>query len=291
MLTYKHICVGLLFLGLNTGLNAQAMKVSVQAHGYGGAENENSLTENQMILVEGGTFEMGSEDVGAFEDEGPVHQVKLDNYLIAQYEVTFAEYDMFCAYTNRKQPDDQGWGRGKRPVINVSWYDAIEFCNWRSTYEGLMPCYTINEDKTVTCNWAANGYRLPTEAEWEYAARGGKKSREFLFAGSDNAHHVAWYWDNSTKKTQPVGEKRANELGIYDMTGNVWEWVWNADHKYKEVKEPLYNPTQPEQGNTRILRGGSWLNRAYGLRTTFRRDDNPNYRFGDYGFRVVRKAP
>ena len=131
-----------------------------------------------MVLVPGGTFNMG--DVMNDNEEAnekPVHTVTLSDFYLATHELTFAEYEAFCTATGHEKPDDSDWGRNRRPVINVSWYDAVAYCNWRSQQEGLQEVYTIN-DEQVSANWNANGYRLPTEAEWEYAARQrGKKVR------------------------------------------------------------------------------------------------------------------
>ena len=133
-----------------------------------------------MVFVEGGTFDMGSDQL---EDEKPVHKVTLRSFMIGKYEVTFTEYDAYCQATGNSRPSDWNWGRGNRPVINVSWYDAVAYCNWRSQKEGLTSCYAIN-GTNVTYNAGANGYRLPTEAEWECAARGGNKSRGYTYSGS-----------------------------------------------------------------------------------------------------------
>jgi sulfatase modifying factor 1 len=237
---------------------------------------------------------MGSpaSESGRGNDEGPQHEVRHTAFSIGQYELTFDEYDTFCWATGRAKPADSGWGRGKRPVINVSWNDAVEYCNWRSTKEGLKPCYTIN-GASVSCDFSANGYRLPTEAEWEYAAKGrpqaGSLASNAVYAGSAELDSVAWYSGNSGKKTQPVGQKRANALGLYDMAGNVWEWCWDwyAGDYYR--KSPSADPTGASSGGGRVRRGGDWFNDASNARSANRDFNGPGYRFIFLGFRVLRR--
>lgn len=156
---------------------------------------------------------------------------------IGKYEVTFDEYISFCNDYEKSIPADEGWGQGTRPVINISWYDAVEYCNWLSGQEGLNPAYTYTQDGWVLKDNPYNleGYRLPTENEWQYAARGGSGEKATLYAGSDQLDVVGWYDENSGSKTHPVGEKQANELGIYDMSGNVWEWTNSFSTNYPKI--------------------------------------------------------
>jgi formylglycine-generating enzyme required for sulfatase activity len=186
------------------------------------------------------------------------------------------------------------------PVEHVSWYDCIEFCNKLSLMGGFTPCYEIrkgepdpnNNNKTdnikwtVICNWEATGYRLPTEAEWEFAAKGGNNSNYFPFAGGDNVNNACWYKDNSQYKTHPVGQKTSNELGLFDMSGNVWEWVWDWYDAYKE--EAFQNPRGPEIGAYRVLRGGSWADNPNYQRAAGRGKENPTGRYTSIGLRIVR---
>ncbi len=238
-----------------------------------------------MIFVEGGTFQMGSSY--GDEDEKPIHSVSISGFYIGKYEVTFNEYDEFCTATKRYKPSTQGWGANRRPVINVTWFDAIDYCNWKSQKEGLTPCYTISESN-VTCNFQANGYRLPTEAEWEYAARGGNESRGYIYAGSNNISDVGWYSVNSGSKTHIVGEKKENELGIFDMSGNVKEWCWDwwSDNFYSESISK--DPKGPSDGILRIIRGGSYSNEENYHRTASRNRNDARKRFNLNGFRLVR---
>ena len=202
-----------------------------------------------MVLVKGGTYWQSPELRDGPGPEKQPRQVTVKDFYIGKYEVTFAEYDAFCLFTGRNMPKDNGWSRGLHPVINVSWQDAIDYCNWRSELEGLQRVYAGRGMET-SCNFDANGYRLPTEAEWEYAAKGGAESKDFKFSGGNDADAVAWYKGNSKQRTHPVGAKLSNELGLYDMSGNVEEWCWDAYYWRDEY-------TKPEK-SMRACRGGSW---------------------------------
>ncbi len=258
---------------------------------------------DHMVFVQGGTFQMGSKD--GYDNEKP-HSVTLSDYYIARHEVTFEEYDRFCQATGKKKPDDEGWGRGKRPAISVSWYDAIEYCNWRSSQDGLTPVYSINKltkdpnnksriDKlkwTVTINWQANGYRLPTEAEWEYAAR--SRGKDHKWAGTSSESQLTSFANGTGETdgyeyTSPVGTFKANDLGLFDMSGNVREWCWDWYGSYSRNSNS--NPKGPNKGSYRVLRGGSWLNGPAYLRCANRLYSYPDNRFNDFGFRLSRAAP
>jgi len=246
----------------------------------------------EMVLVEAGTFQMGSTD--GPDNEQPVHTVRITrSFYIAEYAVTFEEYDRFCEDTNRSKPDDTGRARGQQPVIDVTWYDAAVYCNWLSEKEGLTPCYS-GRGKATECDFSANGYRLPTEAEWEYAARGGQKSRGAIYAGSNDPDEVAWYAANSENQIHPVGQKAPNELGLYDMSGNLYEWCWDwygadyyASSPTDDPKGPPPLPAMTPRGPERVRRSGSWREDAESIRITFRSFDYVSY-VGDNGFRVVR---
>jgi len=222
-----------------------------------------------MITVEGGSFQMGDEVGDSSDPSSPVHTVTLTyDFDIGKYEVTFEEYDAFCLATGRSAPEDNGWGRLERPVINVSWLDAIAYCNWLSEQEGLMVSYDATGnllDRTGNITFditEVEGYRLPTEAEWEYAARGGPISRGYLYAGSDNLEEVAWWDGNSLGQTHTYGGKFGNELALFDMSGNVAEWCYDsASSEYTPFEEinPIGNVLKGTPGDTRyIARGGCW---------------------------------
>ena len=233
-----------------------------------------------LVFVEGGTFQMGSKD--GESDEKPVHSVTVKSFSIAQYEVTQKEWVEIMGSNPSKFKGDT------LPVENVSWFNAVEYCNRRSQKEGLKHVYSGSGDSTL-CDWDANGYRLPTEAEWEYAARGGNKdSLSYDFSGSNDVNSVAWYWSNSKANTKPVGTKQPNSLGLYDMSGNVYEWCWDrySDNYYK--KSPSDNPRGPVKGSERVRRGGGHNSFTQDQRVTYRDDVSPSSRSSNLGFRVVR---
>ncbi len=254
-----------------------------------------------MVFIEKGSFNMGDIWGDGESNEKPTHKVTLTyDFYMGKYEVTFNEYDAFCEATSKSKPNDQGWGRGSRPVILVSWWDAIAYCNWLSQKEALPVAYRLRGEPSEGQMLDANGnvttditkvigYRLPTEAEWEYAARGGKHHSPYKYSGSDNVNDVAWYWGNAGRKTQEVGKKSPNELGLYDMSGNVWEWCsdWYGNYS-SSAQTNLYNSTA---GSYRVLRGGSWNNGATRVRVSRRSNDGPTYAYNYLGFRIARTVP
>lgn len=251
------------------------------------AEESKSEMNSQMVYVQGGTFQMGDTFGDGYNYEKPVHQVNIRSFFIGKYAVTFAEYDAFCDATGREKPSDQGWGRGDRPVINVTWYDAVEYCNWRSKKDGLKPAYK-SKGMDVSCDFGASGYRLPTEAEWEYAAKGGNRSMEYKYSGSNEIDAVAWYIANSGDMTHPVGQKQPNELGIYDMSGNVYNWCWDwYDVKYYQYSD-TNNPTGPQSGGFRVARGSCYGGKVKNERSVVRFCVPPFVPGPILGFRLVR---
>ncbi len=223
--------------------------------------------EPKMVFIKGGTFHMGSNE--GDDDEKPAHSVTISDFYIGKYEVTFVEYDAFCESTGREKPNDNGWGRGNRPVINVSWNDATAYCKWLS--------------KQTNKN-----YSLPTEAEWEYAADGSSTHQKWAGTnGESSLSNYAWYDDNSGSKTHPVGSKSPNKLGLYDMSGNVWEWCsdWYKSDYYKN--SPSYNPKGASNSSYRVVRGGGWGSNATYCRVAIRGDDFPTNSSHYIGFRVV----
>ena len=267
--------------------------ISVRANGVAAATfsyvprpDYGSRAIRDEILVEAGTFSMGTPS-GGDDDERPVHRVTLDSFFMMKTEVTFSDYVAFARATGRELPNDRGWGRGDRPVIYVNWYDAIAYANWLSERDDLDPAYRIS-GTDVTWNRTANGWRLPTEAEWEYAARGGQSARETTYAGSNSAGSVAWYSSNPGSKTRPVAGKQPNELGLYDMSGNVWEWCWDWYDSDYYANSPSDNPIGPGSGTYRVLRGGCWYCYASYTRVANRDRDSPSTRYYNGGFRLVR---
>ncbi len=248
----------------------------------------------EMILVKAGTFKMGNDN--SFSNESPVHKVTITrDYYMSKYEVTYEMYDQYTSATKSRKAHPNIKNRGLRPVEGVNWFDAISFCNWLSKRDGLTPAYNIMGNLT-TCDFNATGYRIPTEAEWEYAARGGQKSKGYIHSGSNNPDEVAWYDGNANGDYKPVGLKKPNELGIHDMNGNMWEWCWDwYDPKYysnspkldpkgpKTIPDNQISPHDPE----RSRRSGRWLNIADNIKVSSRSADFSRYE-GDNGIRLVR---
>jgi formylglycine-generating enzyme len=211
----------------------------------------------EMVYVEGGSFKMGSHIT---DYEQPIHTVTLSPFWIGKYPVTVEQYEAYCKDTGVRMPDNNTVSLC--PVVNVNWKDAVEYTKWLSKKTGKR-------------------YRLPTEAEWEFAAKGGNRSKGYIYAGSNNIDEVAWR--NSV--LHPVGKKKANELGLYDMSGNVWEWCndWEGTYSAK----PQTNPTGPNSGSDRINRGGSAGNDPDDCRIARRAFDTPSAKYIILGFRVV----
>ncbi|GJQ31424.1 MAG: hypothetical protein HBSAPP04_02630 [Ignavibacteriaceae bacterium] len=241
---------------------------------------ESKLVE--MIEVEGGTFLMGAtpeQGEEAEDAERPVHRVTLSSYLIGKYPVTQALWESITGSNPSK------FKGPNRPVEQVSWFEAVEFCNKLSEKEGLQIAYSGSGDNII-CDFNANGYRLPTEVEWEYAAREGNQSRGYKYSGSNDLDAVGWYDDNSGGETKEVGKKQPNELGIHDMSGNVWEWCWDWYGDYSSSSQT--DSRGPNSGSRRVVRGGGWYNGAGYCRVARRGRFNPDYEFSALGFRLVR---
>ncbi len=266
---------------------------------------QQNIKAPEMVFVKGGTFQIGSKDSDAYNNEQPIHLVTVNDFFIGKYEVTNEQFCDFLndygsyqvksgTYTgyNIIYTDSMGiqkignkWipanGYAKNPVISVTWYGANEYCKWLSRKTG-------------------HTYRLPTEAEWEYAAGGGQNSPLSKGAGGiinlqkwsgtcneNNLGNYAWYWDNSGGGTHPVGTKLPNELGIYDMSGNVWEWCNDWYGEYSSYSQT--NPQGPSSGSNRVIRGASWNNDAYCCRVAYRDYMDPCLVNDNLGFRVVRE--
>ena len=245
------------------------------------------IDTTKFVLVEGGTYKMGT-DNPVEKPESPAHTVSISSFYLGKTEVTFEDFDKYTSATGKDTVTSGAWGRGKQPVFMVSWYDAINYCNWLSEKEKLSKYYKIDSAKNVVIVDTAKGYRLPTEAEWEYAARGGRKTKDLPFAGGDVINNVGWYIDNAGGQTHPVAQKPANELGFYDMTGNVFEWVWDwyNDNTYAEVAGN--DPRGPKTGSYRVMRGGAWFSYGKWAQVTTRQNHDPNFRQNSVGFRVAR---
>ena len=243
-----------------------------------------------MVKVEGGKFLMGSKDDNriAENDEQKQHEVKVNSFEINKLEVSVWEWKDYCKKTKQAMPLQPAWGwSDNNPITNITWYDAIKYCNWLSKEDGLTPAYKL-AGPNVICDFNADGYRLPTEAEWEYAAKGGHKTKSNFFAGGNNSNDIAWFIKNSDKKPHSVGTKLPNELGIHDMSGNVWEWCWDWYNKDYYKVEDTDNPKGPIRGEKRTVRGGSWDSQENYLRTANRISTSPDKTNEFYGFRIAR---
>lgn len=218
----------------------------------------------QMVKIQGGTFQMGATSEQGNDisiNEKPIHSVTLSDYHIGQTQVT---QELWQAVMGSNPSEFKG--DSQCPVENVSWNDCMEFIAKLNRLTG-------------------KNFRLPTEAEWEYAARGGSKSRGYKYSGNNNPDLVAWYDGNSINKTHPVAQKQANELGLYDMSGNVWEWC--SDWYGEYINEVQTNPTGPITGTDYVQRGGSWENGSIGVRVSRRSPGTPALRGCYYGLRLA----
>jgi formylglycine-generating enzyme required for sulfatase activity len=258
---------------------------------------------DNLVLIEGGTFQNSKSNYAG-------KSLTLPDFYLGKYEVTQKEWAEVMGRNPAQFPGDD------RPVEMVSWYDCIEYCNQRSLKEGLTPCYAIERDRkdpanqtaidgvkwTVTLNPAANGYRLPTEAEWEYAASGGRLSRGFIYSGSDDINQVAWFWQNAGdqpldgswmwrrleqnhNQTKPVGAKAPNELGLYDLSGNVREWCWDW---FGDLGPDGAATSHSTDETGRVWKGGGWIGGDFCCASSFRASFEASGRGPDQGLRVCR---
>jgi len=282
------------------GTGTAIITVTTVSGGFQDSCEVNASRLLNMVWVAGGYFNMGSSAADADTSEQPVHQVTLSGFYMGVYQITQEQYNVIMG----SNPANFASAGSLSPVEQVSWYDALVFCNRLSIKEGLTPAYNISGNTnpdywgtvpaTDSPGWNAvvlvsdsNGYRLPTEAQWEYAAKGGSGSPgNFVFAGSNDHNTVAWYSGNSENKTRAVGGKSPNNLGIYDMSGNVWEWCWDRYGVY--TSNAATDPDGASTGIFRVVRGGSWGSDRQNLRSSSRNVEIPSYRHSDLGFRVVR---
>ncbi|MBN2136582.1 MAG: formylglycine-generating enzyme family protein [Sedimentisphaerales bacterium] len=246
------------------------------------AEESNAESGREMVLLAGGRFTMGD----AKEVDAAPHEVAVSSFYMDKRLVTQAEYERVMG----KNPSR--WKAPGNPVEQVRWSDAVRYCNARSRLEGFEPCYDL---QSWECNFDANGYRLPTEAEWEYACRSGTKTAYSFGNSPSQLKDYAWFEDNSGSKPHPAGQKRPNPWGLYDMHGNVWEWCndfYGVDYYQQSPEE---NPKGPKAGESKVVRGGAWKFSADSCRSGYRYNEDPGYvdacfGYDIYGFRCVRNT-
>lgn len=218
-----------------------------------------SFTDYPMVTISAGEVALRDDRIKK------TWTVAVDSFLLAPVPVTV---ELYCSLL-RKEAELNF--EAQAPIVEVSWNDAVLFCNLLSQQSGLQKCYSISNDgETVICNWEANGYRLPTEAEWQYACKAGTTGYRY-----GELEEIAWYQENSVERIHEVGKKLPNAWGLYDMLGNVWEWCWD-----------LYDAEV--YGSYRVFRGGSWAEKARGCGATCRRRSHPTFRIDDLGFRLAR---
>jgi formylglycine-generating enzyme required for sulfatase activity len=232
----------------------------------------------QLETIPGGTFEQGDTHDRGNETEQPVRKVSIKPFAMGKFEVTFEEYKRFAIATKRLPlPHDEDWGRGRRPVINVSWNDVTAYATWLSEATGKR-------------------YRLPTESEWEYAARGGN-GKDDVWAGTAEESTLGEYavlYSDSVRRTAPVGSKKPNSLGLYDLSGNVWEWVedcWHENYRGAPPDGSAWLKADSAKCESRVFRGGSWFGLPENLRASFRGRNFAGYRYNFIGFRLVQDLP
>lgn len=263
------------------GPSSETLPSTIPAENTGSNPAESDAMR-EMVRTPAGKFIMGDED----EFDAPPHEVFVSSFYLGKYLVTQHEYERVMGSNPSRWKDDNN------PVEQVRWSDAVRYCNKRSELEGLQACYDLT---TWTCDFAANGYRLPTEAEWEYACRAGTTTAYYFGSHDQSLGDFAWYEKNSGRRPRPVGQKRPNPWGLFDMCGNVWEWCndfYQVDY-YKQA--PSQDPRGPDAGETKVVRGGAWRFDSENCRSGYRYYENPGYvdicfGYDIYGFRCARNA-
>ena len=256
--------------------------------------------EIEMQKIPAGEFMMGASDndEDASTDEGPQHEVRLTNdFLISKFEVTSAQFNSVmktgkpATVTQLAEQTEQS--SGPVPISGITWFEAIRFCNELSILQGLQPYYEIHgSDETVSIQRGSDGFRLPTEAEWEYACRAGTQTPWHFGDSADNLSDFAWHADNSNGLVQPVGQKQPNAFGLHDMLGNVPEWCWDRFDEEYYLRSEAVNPPGSTKGDQRVFRGGGVDNRAAQLRSSTRNPLGMQYGFSNgVGIRIARNVP
>ncbi len=307
--------------------NLKIVSVLAAAFLIGAPNLKGSLAAiTNMVLISAGPFEMGDTFNDGNASELPVHQIYVSAFYMERYDVTKALWDGVYHWStnNGYSFDNAGLGKApNHPVHSINWYDAVKWCNARSEKEGLKPCYYTDAGHTVVyrqgeldlpnecVDWSANGYRLPTEAEWEKAARGGFEGRRFPWGDTISQNEANYYsssrygYDQSPSRgyhpafndgippyTSPVGSFAPNGYGLYDMAGNIWQWCWDRvdNNWYKQPEAAQKDTRGPDTGHARVMRGGSFHRFAFNCRCANRSmaGDSPDFAFLVFGFRCVR---
>ncbi len=230
----------------------------------------------KMVEIPAGSFLMGQKGIAE-----PVHKVTLSAFLMSRYEITNGQFNDII---RSNMPYFKGLSQDDLPAEHVTWWKAIEYCNALSKKEGFQPCYDLSSG---ACDYTRNGFRLPTEAEWEYACRAGTETKYYTGNLETDLNQAGWYFSNSGNKAHPVGGKKPNPWGLYDMHGNAWEWCndWYGDY---HAMDNYIDPKGPKIGFSRIVRGGGWWSGASACRSAARGFFQSSISPGDFGFRVVR---
>jgi formylglycine-generating enzyme required for sulfatase activity len=235
----------------------------------------------EMVKLPEGRFTMGDQG----QADATPHEVAVSSFYIDKFLVTQQEYQRVMGSNPSR------WKGDRNPVEQVRWSDAVRYCNKRSELEGRKPCYDL---KTWQCNFEADGYRLPTEAEWEYACRGGTATAYFFGDAPGKLGEYSWYDKNSGGHPRPVGQKKPNPFGLHDICGNVWQWCNDFYQVGYYAQSPKQDPRGPTAGDTKVVRGGAWRFGPDNCRSAYRYNENPGYAdvcfgYDIYGFRCVRK--
>lgn len=288
-----------------------------------GCKKKEPAFQDELVFVEGAAFIMGSDDYSAGYNNR-AHNAEVSSFYVATTEVTQADFEAMMGYNpsfyvgeSKGKVVTDGEVQEKRPVEKITWYEAVMYCNKLSESRGLTPVYTKEvdgNDETDVSLWGdvpekankewnaikwnkdANGYRLLTEAEWEFAARGGKASANKTSAGfdffDDDVEHYVWADMNAKQKTHEVGLKQQNELGLFDMNGNVWEWCWDwfSESYYKKEAASEKDASGPATADYRVVRGGSWEDEDETLSVFGRGSSSPHLPSRRVGFRIARSA-